>query len=409
MKVLQVNNFHYPRGGSDRYFLDLTGLLESAGHVVGTFSTKSKLNVNSEWLCTDPVSPVETDNFVGIGQISRAIYSREAARLMEEALRVFRPDVVHLHIYYGQLTSSILAPLRKAGVAIVQTLHEYKTVCPTHGLFADGQFCDACQGKYYWRAIVKRCNRKSATRSAFSATESYVSEWLGSRDLVDRFITVSEFQESHLVRLGLDASRIDRVPHFATPRLDGQASGRDEGFLLYVGRLSREKGAMCLIEAMARLGDDAPILHVVGTGAQEPELRQRATELGLGSKVFWKGFLDGKELAQEYRSCAVLVNPSLANETFGLSALEAMSFGKPVIASNAGALPELVRQGLDGMLFPAGDIAALAECLAFITASPEVGRAMGASALRRVRSVYSPSRHVENVLTVYERAQGRNS
>lgn len=404
MKVLQVNNFHYPRGGSDRYFLDLTGLLESAGHEVATFSTQSPLNIDRQWFCTDPVPPVQTDGFGGIGQVSRAIYSRTAGHLMTEALRTFRPDVVHLHIYYGQLTSSILAPLRKAGVAVVQTLHEYKTVCPTHGLFAHGKFCDACKGKHYWRAVAKRCNRGSVARSAYSATESYVSEWLGSKDVVDRFITISEFQESQLVRLGLDASKIDRVPHFAMPRPEDEAPSDDEGFVLYVGRLSPEKGASCLIEAVARLGEAAPALHVVGTGPQEAELHQRVEDLGLNEKVIWKGFLDGDQLAREYRSCTALANPSMANETFGLTALEAMSFGKPVIVSDGGALPELVRDGRDGMVFPAGDADALAGCLARMMAALEERRGMGRSALERATSVYSPSRHVENVLSVYERA-----
>jgi len=130
------------------------------------------------------------------------LFSPEARRSLCEALEKFKPDLVHLHIYYGQLTASILQPLREAGYPVIQTLHEYKLVCATHGLYANSQFCDACQGRHFWHAVLKRCNRGSIARSFISMTESYLSKALGAGDSVHRFIAVSTFSEKSVGSAG---------------------------------------------------------------------------------------------------------------------------------------------------------------------------------------------------------------
>ena len=150
MRILQVNNFHYPRGGSDQYFLNVTKLLREEGHTVRTFSTADGRNVFEDWMVTEPVSKTDTQRFGSVRNVMGFMFSLEARRRMQRAIRVFKPDVAHLHIYYGQLTASILRPLLDAGVPVIQTLHEYKLVCATHGLYADGQFCDVCQGRHHW-------------------------------------------------------------------------------------------------------------------------------------------------------------------------------------------------------------------------------------------------------------------
>ena len=197
--VLNVNNFHYYRGGSDQYFLKLTMLLKEKGHRVTTFSTENTRNINKSWLAGEMPRSVDTEKFSSISNILRYCYSPEARKKMALALQEFRPDLVHLHIYYGQLTGSIIDPIKNAGIPIIQTLHEYKLVCPTHGLFAHNSFCDKCKGKHYWKAIIQRCNRNSIARTALSVTESYISEWLGVNKHIDRYIAVSQFQKNQLL------------------------------------------------------------------------------------------------------------------------------------------------------------------------------------------------------------------
>lgn len=399
MKVLQVNNFHYPRGGSDRYFLDLSRLLIDVGVLVKTFSTSNELNTCEEWLAVPGVPPISTAGLSGVFHAARFFYSWSARRSMELALDSFRPDLVHLHIYYGQLTASILDPIVKRGIPIVQTLHEYKTVCATGGLYSNGRDCERCDGVNHWRAIGEKCNRGSTLRSALSCAEMYLSEALGSRRLIEQFVAVSEYQKGRLVKLGMSGERVQVVGNFAP--LFSLREDIDSGHMLYVGRLAHGKGLECLIDAVAILGDLSPVLHVVGDGELREELLQRVLRLRIETKVLFKGFLSGLELQNEYKKACLLINPSELNETFGLTVLEALAVGCPVIAARSGALPELVAQGAGGLLFNPGDPAQLAQCIGRLVANATLRRELGKAGFGYAKDRFSKEKHLERVLGIY--------
>jgi glycosyltransferase involved in cell wall biosynthesis len=211
--VLNVSQNFYVRGGSDRYFFVLAELLEQHGHQVIPFSTRQPKNSPTPWESYFP--PGVNFDRPGARDLARYVYSRPAAEAIKRLLGDHRPDVAHLHIYYGQLTSSILAPLRKAGIPIVQTLHDFKLVCPVYSLLSHGQICEACQGHQFWRATTKRCNRGSLARSALSTVESYVSQRYGAVSAIDRFISVSNFQRAKLEELGVPGHKITTVHNFA--------------------------------------------------------------------------------------------------------------------------------------------------------------------------------------------------
>lgn len=399
MKVLQVNNFHYPRGGADRYFLDLTAMLRDAGHDVRTFSTARPENIHQEWLVAEPMAGVDTEKTGSVGDAVRFLFSRNARLRMAEAIASFRPNIVHLHIYYGQLTASILAPMRDAGTPIVQTLHEYKLVCPTHGLYANGSFCDACQGRHYWHAITKRCNRRSYARSCLSAVEAYVSDALSSRDAIARFIAVSEFQRNQLVRLGAPPERLRVLRHFAT-RSDSAPSPPGE-YILYVGRIHSDKGIKVLLDAVAQLGDGAPPLKIIGVGSEAQQWQTYAGALGLADRVDWLGFRAGRELSELYEGSLVVVNPSMLNETFGLTCLEALAHGRPVIASRVGAMPEVIDDNRDGILVRAGSAEDLAKAIGRVASNRAFARDMGLRGWERAGREFSKSRHYDDMMRIY--------
>lgn len=402
MRVLMVNNYHYPRGGSDRYFLDLSALLRGAGHTVSTFSTTSEADTDSSHLATESLKPIDTARIGSPATLGRFLFNPESRAAMRRVVRDFRPDIAHLHIYYGQLTASILAPLRSEGVPIVQTLHEFKTVCPTHGLTAGGAYCDACQGKHFWRAALKKCNRGSTLRSAFSALEAYLSQHLGAVDAVDRFIAVSEFQRRKLVELGLPAVKVDVIHNFTRSKPIRESAGGE--YFLVVARLTEGKGIRTLLSALALLEDTDVRLHIAGTGDQAATLQQFAVEKGVQDRVTWLGHITGRDLDLEYQGALALVNPSEVNETFGLTALEAMTVGCPVIASAIGALPEVVRHGKDGLIFPPGDHHSLAAAMRRLIDEVELRRDLGTSSAERVSAQFSEGEHLSRILKVYEAA-----
>lgn len=399
MKVLQVNNYHFYRGGSERYFLDITQLLREETHDVRTFSAVHPGNINEDWMSAPAVKGVDTERAKGIGNIVSYLFSVEARKQMQLVLKDFKPDIVHLHIYYGQITASIIKPIKDAGIPIVQTLHEYKLVCPTHGLFANGKFCDACQGNSYWRAVQKRCNRGSFSRSALSMAEAYISDWLGVRSEVDHFIAVSDFQRNQLVRLGVNEGKISVLHHFARPVLNPPQTVGD--YFLYVGRINRDKGIGVLLEAYSRLNGDVPLLKIAGTGVELAYWQSVAKDLGVGSRVCWLGLKTGSDLKNLYRDCLVVVNPSLLNETFGLTCIEALSAGKPVIASNVGAFPEVVSNGVDGVLFKSGDEGELASALEMFMGVDVNPVQMGLRGWAKVKEQFSADVHLEGIENIY--------
>lgn len=397
--VLNVNNFHYVRGGSDSYFFELSRLLKERGHRIGTFSSESELDVENDLKVAGCPSGVDTSRAAGLGNVRRFLYSSDAARKMEQAVSKFRPDVAHLHIYYGQLTASILAPIHRQGIPLVQTLHEYKLVCATHGLYANGQYCDRCQGHAHWKALLEKCNRGSLSRTALSVAEAYLANALGDRRLVDRYIAVSEYQKRTLLRLGLPGEKLRVVHHFADAAekpADGPGS-----YFLYVGRMVREKGIVELLHAYAQLDKPRPPLVLVGGGSDAELIGREIAALKLTGEVVLAGHKNKAELAELYRQCICAINPSRLNETFGLTVLEAMSYGRPVIASNVGALPEMVRHMDTGILVESRAESELARAMELLWRQPAEAMRMGLAAWQMVRDEFSKDAHYRKISSVY--------
>ncbi|NVK20923.1 MAG: glycosyltransferase family 4 protein [Kangiellaceae bacterium] len=347
MKILQINNYHFPRGGSDRYFLDLSALLIEHGHDVKTFSTESLQNTHKS-LIHSTVPTINTSN-PALKDIFSFLYSKRAKNTLVKVLNDFKPDIIHLHIYYGQLTGSILTVLKNYSAPIVQTLHEYKLVCPISSLYANGKYCEQCHGNKYWKAIINKCNRGSLARSILTAAESYVTRFFGANDSINHYIAVSNYQTEKLIKLGLDKKKITTIANFTNSC--GIENNTNGDYYLYVGRITEEKGVKVLIKAYSKLKSPRLPLRIVGEGEDKDKIEEYANKLGLEKDIIWDGYKTGKDLENIFANSLVVINPSLLNETFGLTCLEAMAHGKPVIASRTGAFPELVKHNFNGFLY----------------------------------------------------------
>lgn len=398
LTVLNVGQNYYINGGSDRYLFSMGELLEAYGHRVVPFASVQSRNLGTPWASYFPSgvnfqdpNPKDILNF---------IYSRPAASSMRRLVKDAAPDLAHLHIYYGQLTASILGPLKEAGIPIVQTLHEFKTVCPTYGLFAHGKICEACEGRHFWRAAVRRCNRGSFVRSTLSATEAYVSKWLGAVDKIDHFIAVSDFLRDKVISLGLPADKVTTVHNFMD--CSGITPADTPGtYLLYFGRLERIKGIYTLLEAVAPL-KDTPVL-IVGDGNEKLALQNEITRRGL-DHVKLLGFKQGAELHDLIHGSICTIAPSECYETFGLTLVESFAHGRPVVASRIGGMTEVVTDGVDGFLVQPGDAEALRERLLWMATHPGVALEMGRRGRAKVEVKFSPARHYEQLMAIYKKA-----
>lgn len=394
MKILNVSQNYFVQGGSDSYFFELGRILEQKNHEVVPFCASSPINKPNKWEAYFPAAA----NFEEpkVADAIKFLYSASAKKNMGKIVKEVSPDLAHLHIYYGKLTASILKPLTQAGIPIVQTLHEYKQVCPVYSLVSNGVVCEACAGRRYWKALSHKCNRGSVLRSMLSMTESYVSQMLGASTDINHFIAVSDFQRRKLIELGVEKNKISTVHNFINLEEYSVATGEGEYFLYY-GRIERLKGIFTLLQASATLKTP---LFIVGKGESLAEVEAYIEEHQL-THVKLLGFQSGASLKKLIRGSICTILPAEWYEPFGLTVIESFASGRPVIGANIGGIPELIDDGKDGMLFDSGDGASLKHQLEWFEEHKGQAVQMGKEGRKKAERLFDAHTHYNNIMKVY--------
>jgi len=381
--------------------IQLGELLEADGHTVIPFAAQHPDNRPSPW--NDYFPPGVDTESPSAQDIAQFVYSPAARRNLRALLNEAGPvDLAHLHIYYGQLTASVLQPLKEAGVPIVQSLHEYKLTCPVYSHLSQGTICEACEGQHFWRALPRRCNQGSLARTALSVLESYVSRALGDVRHVDHFIAVSDFLRRKMIEHEVVPPEDITTVHNFVDAARFTPSEEVGEHVLYFGRLSQEKGLRTLVDAAAPL-TEIPLL-IAGTGAEREALEAEVARRGL-DHVRFVGFQSGDDLWDLVRRSLCTVLPSEWYENCPMTVLESLACARPVVGANIGGIPELIDDGADGALVPSGNAEALREAIAWMQAHPHQAAAMGKRGRQKVETKFSPERHVEQVLAVYDAVQ----
>jgi glycosyltransferase involved in cell wall biosynthesis len=385
MKLLLVHNYYQQRGGEDVVFESEGRLLEAHGHEVVRYTAR-----NDD---VPQLSPVRL--------ALRAIWSRSASREVARLLRTQRPDLIHVHNTLPLISPAVNYAARAAGVPVVQTVHNYRLLCPSATLFRDGGVCEDCLHHALPLPGVRHaCYRGSRAASATVAAMLGVHRMLGTwARTVARFIALTEFSRDKLIDGGLPADKVVVKPNFVP---DPGRRGSDRRHALFVGRLSEEKGYHILLEAWSRLADRVP-LCVIGDGPGS-ELVAQAARRQPGVKFL--GRRSPAEVAEAMAAARFLVFPSIWYETFGLTIVEAFAAGTPVIASNLGVMTSLVEHGRTGLHFRAGDPASLVDQVEWALAHPEAMAEMGAAARGEYEQRFTPARNYELLLAIYRDAVG---
>ena len=388
MKILVCHNRYQQPGGEDVVFEAETALLESAGHEVVRYERHN-------------------DDVAAMGRLDLARrtvsnpYTADALALLIERER---PDVVHCHNTFPLISPAAYAAAARHGVATVQTLHNFRPVCPSANLMRDGRICEQCLGRRFaWPGVVHGCYRNSAAATAVVAGMSAWHRLCGTwANAVDRYVTPTAFVRDRFVAGGFPADRIEVKPNFvAADPGPGDGAG---GHAVFVGRLAEEKGVRFLLEAWRRL-EDGPPLHVLGDGPLAEEVRSAA--VASDGRIRWLGHQPRARVMKEIASARFLVMPSVWYETFGLCIAEAFAAGTPVLASRLGAMAELVEHGRTGFLFPHADASALAQAVARATADPHTLRAMRPAARASYEARFTPEGNLDRLVAIYGRAIGR--
>ena len=323
------------------------------------------------------------------------VYNPAAYREMKRVVSDFEPDVAHAHNVYPNLSPSVLAACQDMDVPVVMSIHSQVLTCPTWFHFRDGQICELCVGGKEYNCVRTNC-RGNMAESAVYATRSALVRKLGLiTGNVDLFVTMSEFMRERLRLAGITDDRIAVVPNFVEIP-SGTNRPSPDGYVAYAGRLSPEKGVDTLLAA-ARLLPGVQF-KIAGDGPLRDSLMSSAP----GNTSFL-GLLQGAELEEFYRGAFLVVAPSVAFEVFPLVVLEAMSFGLPVIASDVGAIPEIVDDGVTGRLFGPGDVQQLASLIQDMYRRPGDAVSMGQRGRQMVVERYAPGLFIERTLAVYRR------
>lgn len=412
MTVLVAHNRYRIRGGEDSVFEAECRMLESAGHRVVRYE---KTN------CGIP------DRGGRLGLACRTVWNPRTYREIREIVRREKPDVVHCHNTFPLISPSIYHAAAREGVPVVQTLHNYRLACLTGYLFRDGKVCEKCLGRTPWCGLRRRCYRGSLGGSLALFAMLVVHRLLGTwRRKVTRYVVLTDFARGKFAEAGFPAGKIvvkpnaiapvggdsAKPPETASPEI--RKSGNPEPLrIVYVGRLSPEKGVDVLVRALALLQTPdrgpAPVCEIVGDGPERAALDGLVAELGLSDRVRFTGALPRDEAMAVLSSASLLVFPSLWYETFGLTVLEAASRGVPAVVSGIGGQSSLVVDGVTGRHVPPGDPAALAAVLRELLADPAALRRMGEAARAAFEaSDCLPGRNLERLLAIY-RACGANA
>ncbi len=384
MTVALVHNFYRQPGGEDAVFSAEGELLERHHHEVVRFTMD-----NATIAETSPAA------------LARAtVWNRAAHAGLRRALAGRAVRVVHFHNTFPLVSPAAYYAARSEGAAVVQTLHNYRLLCPSANLFRRGQVCEACAGRALpWPGVVHGCYRGSRTATAVSAAMLATHRALGTWSrAVHLYVALSEFSRQKFVEYGLPADRIRVKPNFLAT--DPGAGPHDGGFALYVGRLAEEKGVRSLLHEWADLGSRYP-LQVVGDGPLAG-LVSRA-----GGGVRWLGQLPKADVFALMQRAAVLVFPSEWMEPFGLTLVEAMATGLPVIASAQGAATEIVEDGETGWLVPCAGRDALAAAVAAAFSRRDELARMGRRARALYEERYGAARAYDSLITLYRAAESR--
>ena len=345
MKILMVNKFLYPRGGSESYMLYLSEHLEKTGHEIQYFGMYDEKNIvgNSIGLYTGNMDFHSTgmQRFLYPFKI---IYSFEAKKKIMKVIDDFKPDIVHMNNINFQLTPSIIYGIKKKGIPLVQTVHDYQMICPNHLLynFDKNTPCEKCVKGSHMNCIKNKCIHGSLVKSVLGVIEAKFYSLLKTYKKVDLFVCPSNFLENKILSAKeYYKGKTKTIHNFINKEKFSNSCSKEENYIVYVGRLSKEKGIENIAKAAKLLPEYAFV--VAGNGPDEDILKDIPN-------VKLLGFVTGEELTELMAKAKVLLLPSVCYENCPLSILEAHALGVPVVTMNSGGMAELVKDGFTGTL-----------------------------------------------------------
>ncbi len=375
MRLLVAHNFYRWPGGEDFYVRSQLRLLQTAGFDAGAL-----------WFQSSDMSKFEA----GLRTTSQL----GKLRHIRNTLRATPPDVIHLHNPNPCIGLAGVRELARAA-PIVMTLHNYRLRCPNGYFFTKGKICERCASSTTASAAILDC-LGSQPQSTIYALGLGLERFLGPIERhVSLFVAPSEFMASRMTDLGVPDDRVRVIPpfHNLTPATPSSLGTN----LLYVGRLANEKGVATLLEAAGSVG--APTV-IVGDGPEMMNLAKQAP-----ANVTFTGWLDDEAIGAQMRNARFLVVPSLWYENFPLVLLTAMAHGRPILASNAGSVGQIVKSRGVGTEFETGSPESLSATIRSLWNDHELLAEWSNRGQELATTEFTPQHHLALLKTAYDDAR----
>jgi glycosyltransferase involved in cell wall biosynthesis len=388
MKIVLVHNTYQQPGGEDVVFENERRLLEQGGHRVIPY-----VRSNNELEATSILGQAAT--------LARTVWSSNVRRDFGAILDAESPEIVHVHNTFMVISPSIYSACSERKVPVVQSLHNYRLLCPSSNFYRAGKVCEECVDHSLLRSVRYGCYRSSRPATAgvalMLATHRKLNTW---RDSVTRFIAMTEFARNKFVTAGFPPDKFVVKPNFVDPD-PGERPGTGE-YALYIGRLAEDKGVRTLLNAWQQLPKQYR-LHIIGDGPERAACEAQAKEQQL-SGVTFRGRLPRAEVMAAAKNAKFIIVPSLWYEGFPMTITESFACGTPVLCSRLGSMQEIVTDQITGLYFTPGDAQDLANKVTWAWNHPTEVVAMGHAARRKYETVYSPERNYSLLMNIYAQA-----
>ena len=386
MNILIVHNTYQESGGEDVVFEQERRLLARNGHRVVTYERS-----NHE---LEAYSSLQR-----IGMLTQIISAEDSKSEIRELLRTERPQLVHVHNTFMMISPSVFEVCQEEGVPVVQTLHNYRLLCPAAIFYRDGHVCEECCDHGLLRSVCHGCYHDSRAATAAVALMLQVHRTKRTwQDSVNGYVALTEFARQKFIEGGLPANKIHVKPNFVHPDPGERNAAGD--YALFAGRLSEGKGVSTLIAAWGLLASAIPLV-VIGDGPLRPQLESQARRNDT-QQVAFRGRLDVTETRAAMKRAAFLIVPSVWYETFSLNIAEAFACGTPVICSRLGAMEENVADHRTGIHFTPGDPEDLAQKVEWAWTHPSELALMGREARREYENRFTPEKNYTRLMEIYQ-------
>lgn len=400
LRVLFVNDYHYDLGETEKYYFDVAELVKDNGNDVSFFSVDNPKNYETD--CREiMVSQVKIDENTMQSKIKslEKIYSKPNKDKILEAIRQIRPQIIHIYGFENQLTSSIIDAAKSKNIPVVYSAHNLKAFCPADKMTYKGKKCDECKYGSYIECTRRKCIDQSDIKSGFETLKGMTNRLKKVYEKMDYIIVTSEFMKNMFLESGIQNNNIEVIPVFVDVDKYEKVKPTTGQYGLYVGELKKEQGILELLKAFN--GIENGKLYIAGDGPLKEKIKKYIIKNKLQDKIKIVGNLNDEILIKLLKDCRFLVYPTLRYESCPKHIVEALVMGKAIIAPEIGGIPELIRDGKNGLLYEYRDIIGLTDSMIKLYEDVELAEILGQNSREIAKETFTKTMYYKKIKGIY--------